>query len=265
MPLSDAELRDLRLAKALLENPGLAARLSDAVGTPIEKGLTLLPKRWNAVVMDAAGKAIERALEVAISTMGHGQSRAASNRWHKLLVGATGAAGGAGGLPALTLELPLSTTIILRSIADIARAEGDDLRTAEARVACVQVLGLGGTSPQDDAAETGYFAARAAMARAVSEAVRHIGEKGLTHQGGPAVLRLITAVASRFSVNVTEKAAAQAIPIVGAVGGAIINTLFIDHFQNMARGHFIVRRLERVHGRDAVRSAYDDLANRSHR
>lgn len=259
MPLSDSELQDLRLAKRLFENPGLAARLSDVVGAPIERGLDLLPKRWHAVVMETAGKAIQRALEVAISTMDHGEPRAASNRWHKLLVGATGAAGGAGGLPALSLELPLSTTIILRSIADIARAEGEDLRTADARVACVQVLALGGTSDRDDASETGYFAARAAMAKAVSEAVRHIAEKGLTQQGAPAVLRLVTAVASRFSINVTEKAAAQAVPVVGAVGGAIINTLFIDHFQNMAQGHFIVRRLERVHGCEMIESAYEDL------
>jgi hypothetical protein len=259
MPLSDSEMRDLRLARRLFENPGLAARLSDAVGTPIEKGLDLLPKRWNAVVMEAAGKAIQRALEVAISTMDHGEVQAASNRWHKLLVGATGAAGGAGGLPALSLELPLSTTIILRSIADIARAEGEDLRTADARVACVQVLALGGPSGRDDASETGYFAARAAMARAVSEAVRHIAEKGLSQQGAPAILRLVTAVASRFSINVTQKAAAQAVPVVGAVGGAIINTLFIDHFQNMAQGHFIVRRLERAHGRELVETVYGEL------
>ena len=43
----------------------------------------------------------------------------------------------------------------------------------------------------------------------------------------------------------------------GGAGGAAswarsaarsINTLFIDHFQDMAKGHFIVRRLERAHG-----------------
>lgn len=259
MPLSDAERRDLAVAKNLFEHPGLAARLSDVVGTPIERGLDLLPERWSAVVMEAAGKAIERALEVAISTMGQREVRPASNRWHKFLAGASGAAGGAGGLPALSFELPLSTTIILRSIADIARAEGEDLRSAEARVACVQVLALGGASRKDDAAETGYFAARAAMAKAVSEAVRHIAEKGLAQKGAPALVRLISAVASRFSINVTEKAAAQSVPVVGAVGGAIINTLFIDHFQNMARGHFIVRRLERVHGEEVIRSAWDQI------
>jgi hypothetical protein len=78
-------------------------------------------------------------------------------------------------------------------------------------------------------------------------------------KGAPAIVRLITAVASRFSVHVSEKVAAQAIPILGAVGGAVINTMFIDHFQRMARGHFIVRRLERIHGVEEVRRAYDEL------
>jgi hypothetical protein len=66
-------------------------------------------------------------------------------------------------------------------------------------------------------------------------------------------------VASRFSINVSEKAAAQAVPVVGAIGGAIINTLFIDHFQDMAKGHFVVRRLERSHGREAIERAYEGV------
>jgi hypothetical protein len=60
-------------------------------------------------------------------------------------------------------------------------------------------------------------------------------------------------------VIVSEKVAAQAIPLIGAAGGALINTIFIDHFQNMARGHFIIRRLERQHGQDLVRREYDRL------
>jgi len=46
---------------------------------------------------------------------------------------------------------------------------------------------------------------------------------------------------------------------VGAAGGALVNTLFIDHFQNMARGHFIVRRLEKEYGADVVERAYASL------
>jgi len=258
MSLTPAELDELRLARQLLEVPGLAAKVSDAVGTPIEKGLELLPKKWNTAVLDVTRKSIEKALDVAVWSLGT-LRQAPANSWHKIAAGTVGAAGGAFGLAALAVELPVSTTIMLRSIADIARGEGEDLQSPETRIECVQVLALGGKSAADDAAETGYFAARAAMASAVSEAVRHVAQKGASQSGAPAIVRLITAVASRFSVNVTEKAAAQAIPLIGALGGAVINTLFIGHFQDMARGHFIVRRLERHHGTAVVSRAYLEL------
>ncbi|MBA3492608.1 MAG: EcsC family protein, partial [Gammaproteobacteria bacterium] len=61
------------------------------------------------------------------------------------------------------------------------------------------------------------------------------------------------------SIVVSEKAAAQAVPLVGAFGGAVVNTLFIDHFQDMGRGHFIVRRLERLHGHEEVKRVYNEL------
>jgi hypothetical protein len=50
------------------------------------------------------------------------------------------------------------------------------------------------------------------------------------------------------------------VPIVGAAGGSIINVLFMNHFQEMARGHFIVKRLERKYGTERVRAAYNQLA-----
>ena len=48
----------------------------------------------------------------------------------------------------------------------------------------------------------------------------------------------------------------MAIPAVGAVGGALINTIFLDHFQNIAQGHFAVRRLERKYGADLIKAEY---------
>lgn len=259
MSISSLEIQDLRLAKGFLENPGLAMKISHVVGTPIEKGFRLLPEKWKPMVVDATRKSIEAALDVALRTIDSNSTREPSDWWHKVAVGTSGAAGGAFGLAALVIELPVSTTIMLRSIADIARSEGEDIRAPDSKVECIQVLALGGESQKDDAAETGYFAARAAMAKAVSDALRHIAEKGILEKGAPAIVSLIAAVASRFSISVSEKVAAQAIPILGAVGGAVINTLFIDHFQRMARGHFIVRRLERVHGIDEVRRAYHEL------
>jgi hypothetical protein len=44
--------------------------------------------------------------------------------------------------------------------------------------------------------------------------------------------------------------------LIGAFGGAVVNYAFIDHFQDVARGHFTVRRLERAYGEDEVRRQY---------
>ena len=259
MPISSFEFNELRTAKVLLENPGLAAKISNYVGSPIEMTLKRLPESVNAKINAVSKASIEKALDIAILTMNKGASSSPSNWWHKIAVGASGAAGGAFGLSALAIELPVSTTIMLRSIADIARCEGEDLSCPLARLQCLQVLALGGKSPGDDGAESGYFAMRATLANAVSEAATHLAKKGMTQKGAPALVRLITQVAARFSIVVSEKAAVQAVPLVGAIGGAAINTLFIDHFQDMGRGHFTVRRLERKYGQEDVRRIYETL------
>jgi hypothetical protein len=123
-------------------------------------------------------------------------------------------------------------------------------------MACIEVFALGGTDTRDDASEAGYFAVRAALSQTISKASEYLSKKGLTDSGAPALVRLIAQVSERFSIQVSEKAAAQAIPAIGAAGGAIVNTVFIDHFQDMARGHFTIRRLERKYGRQVVEASY---------
>jgi hypothetical protein len=259
MKISSEDLEDLREAKSRLENPGLVARITNMIGTPIEKGFALLPAQWSDVVNHATQKALQTALDVAVTTMDGRGAQSTSDIVHKALVAVTGASGGAFGLPALPIELPVSTTVMLRSIADIARSQGEQIKLPTTKLACLEVFALGGSSKGDDAADIGYFAVRAALARAVSEATQYILEKGLAQKSAPALIRFITQVASRFGVTVSEKVAAQALPIIGAAGGAVINVMFIDHFQDMARGHFTVRRLERTYGPDLVRIEYDKL------
>jgi len=259
MSLSKEDLDDLKYAKRLLENPSLAARISNLLGAPIEKGFKHLPTRWKAAVQSATEKSLKKALSFAVKTMDDKTRPASSDRTHKILVFATGAGGGSFGLPALAVELPVTTTIMLRSIADIARSEGEQIRLLETKLACLEVFALGGTSKSDEGTETGYFVVRAALARTISDATKYIAEKGLAREGAPALVKLISTLASRFGIIVSEKVAAQAIPLIGAAGGALINTIFIDHFQNMARGHFIIRRLERLYDKDLIRQEYDNL------
>lgn len=254
------DLQALAEAKALLEHPGLAARISGVIGTPIERGFAALPDRVARTITQISHKAIAKALDVAVGTLDAAKAgNPAANGWHKLTVGASGALGGAFGLAALAVELPFSTTVMLRSIADIARSQGADLTDPQVRLECLQVLALGGRSPDDDASEAGYFTSRAALAQAVNAAARHVSQQGLAGSSAPAMVKLITEVAARFSITVSEKAMAQAVPVVGALGGAAINTVFIGHFQDMGRGHFTVRRLERQYGEALVRSAYEML------
>ena len=98
------------------------------------------------------------------------------------------------------------------------------------------------------------------LAKSVAEAARFIAERGMLEEGGPIIVRFITLVASRFGIVVTQKVAAQAIPVVGALGGAAVNYAFVEHFQELTRGHFTVRRLERAYGKDVVQTEYERLA-----
>jgi len=97
------------------------------------------------------------------------------------------------------------------------------------------------------------------LAHSVTEAAEFLIQKGLTKEAAPALIKFITQISNRFGIQVTQKAAAQAIPAIGAAGGAIINTMFIDHFQDMARGHFIVRKLERNYNPEIIKEIYQSF------
>ncbi|MFO1412423.1 MAG: EcsC family protein [Burkholderiales bacterium] len=259
------QLTDLRTATQLLETTGLPIRIAGVVGAPIEKVLAKLPAGANEAIARAAQKAVGLSLDAALKTMRRQQDgltdpNGATNRWHKAAVAVTGAGGGAFGLAALAVELPISTTIMMRSIADIARSEGANLGDPETQLECIQVLTLGGLGSSDDAADLGYIATRQVLATSVSEATKFLAtsslKRAMNRQAAPQLVRFITQVAQRFSVQVSNKAAAQMVPILGAAGGALINAVFIDHFQKMARGHFVVRRLERLYGSEPVQEKY---------
>jgi hypothetical protein len=259
MAISDEDWVLLKEAKQILENPGFAAKITNLVGAPVEKAFALLPQKLTEVVSAATQKALQVALGVAIGSMHNHIGGRSYDSWHTLSVIATGAGGGALGLPALTVELPVSTTVMLRSIADIARSQGEDLTGINSRLACLEVFAFGGKSTRDDASETGYFAVRALLAASVTDAAKYAAERGLAKEGAPPLVRLIVQIADRFGVQVSEKVAAQGVPVVGALGGALINWAFIDYFQDIARAHFTVRRLERKYGPEEVRKTYDQL------
>ncbi len=249
----------LQRAVVTLSSPSLAIRLANVVGMPVERLISRLPAGMSAAVTRAASKAIERALNAALSTLDGGTGTEPANAFHKFACGASGAIGGFFGVPALVVELPVSTTLMLRSIADIARAEGEDINSVDTRLACLEVFALGGRSSADDSADAAYYAVRGALAAAVREAAEYVAGRGAASRGAPVLTRLIAQIASRFGTAVSEKAAAQAVPVIGAAGGAAVNILFLEHFQNMAAAHFTIRRLERRYGAAHVRDALERM------
>ncbi|QIO88496.1 peptidase [Stenotrophomonas rhizophila] len=264
---------DLQRAVALLESPTLTAKMANLIGSPLEFAVKKLPQSVSRRIHGAVEAALFKSAQAALWTMDNTPGKAASTRWHKLAAATSGAVGGAFGFTTLFIELPVSTTIMMRSVADVARSEGFDLRDMATRHACLEVFALGGNSGKDDASETGYYITRGFTA----EVMRHLSAElagravggtpvmiGLTpKEAGKWLAKIVEKVAARFGVVVTEKFAAQAVPIVGAVAGATLNTMFTDYYQDMARGHFIVRRLERTYGYDTVRAAYALLAGQA--
>jgi len=262
--------RDLQRAVDLLESPTLTAKMANLIGSPLEFAVKRLPDSVSRRIHGAVEAALFKSAQAALWTMDNTPGKAASTRWHKLAAATSGAVGGAFGFTTLFIELPVSTTIMMRSVADVARSEGFDLREMSTRHACLEVFALGGNSGKDDASETGYYITRGFTA----EVMRHLTAElagravggspvmiGLTpKEAGKWLAKLVEKVAARFGVVVTEKFAAQAVPIVGAVAGATLNTMFTDYYQDVARGHFIVRRLERTYGYETVRAAYSMLA-----
>jgi len=257
-PADHAALMD---AVRRLERTTLVMRLATTLGRKVSFATQLVPARAAEAVNNAAAAAMRVALKAALASLRGRPLRDDSARVHKAMVAASGAAGGALGLASLPIELPLSTGLMLRSIADIARAEGEDIRHPETALACLQVFALDGRGAEAaEFSESTYFALRGLMARSISEAARYVASRSLIDETAPALLRFTTQVASRFGIVVSQKFLAQATPVLGALGGAAVNLAFIEHFQSLAKGHFTVRRLERIYGAELVKAEYSRMA-----
>jgi hypothetical protein len=256
--LSDREMMELRWAHQHLEHPSLAARMSNILAEPIEEAISLLPKTWKKRLDKTLKANSYRTVRLAIFSMNLGGIPRPQNRLHKLFALSTGAAGGFFGPLTLLVELPVTTTLILRSIANIAHTQGEDLRSQDTRMACVQVFALGARTDEDESADTGYYALRTILGLHFE---RDIMEYAANAHGPhiPAFIELTRAVAARFGVMISDTMAVRMVPIAGAITGATLNFIFMKHFQDVATGHFVVRRLEREYGSDYIKKEYQKL------
>jgi len=262
--LSPTDFADLRSAAAKLETQNFAMAIASKAGIPVEALVHMLPKNAQVPIGAAVDKALQQCLRIAL---GFGESKSSLTRHkgpHTAAVALTGAVGGFFGLPGVIVELPVTTTLMLHSIIEIARQQGEDLSDAGNALACLEVLALGPQGTRGDALESAYYATRAALARVTREASVYIAREGLSKEAAPALVAFLGKIGSRFGVEVSEKAVAELIPVAGAVGGMAVNVLFIHYFQRLAEGHFTVRRLERKYGSGLVQQEYELVRSRRH-
>ena len=257
-PISAKHREVLARAVRRLENTSLAKQLADLAGRPVGKALTRVPEPLKSRLDKAAEKAILRCLDVAVKSL-KPTKKPPMTRVAAMLAGFSGGVGGLLGVAGLPLELPVTTILILRAIANIARHQGEDLSKLEARLACIEVFALGAASTKNQTAALGYFASRALFARLSSDAMNFFVEREVAGASAPVINRFVSEVAARFGIVVSERVAASAIPVIGALGGAAVNVVFMNYFQELARGHFAVRRLERLYGSDIVEREYERL------
>lgn len=227
-------------------------------------------------------RALQRGLQWAASGMSKEPKRART-RLHKVVATVSGGVGGMFGLPGAAIEMPLTTVVMLRSIAEVARENGFDPTLHYTRLECLQVFAIGGRSKDDDATDSAYFMMRGAHATAVQEASAYMAEKvmeemmtqaagrvaqrvaqeaakdAVTDPAAPALVKIIEEVAKRFGKRVTEATVAKLVPVIGGVGGASMNLLFTSYYQSAARGHFTVLRLQRLYGEEEVEAVYREL------
>jgi hypothetical protein len=259
LELSPSHGKALARAHAQLENRSFALRLAETAGQPIDRVIGMMPKAATKALNLAVEVAILNCLKLAINSIEQNARRAPANNLASLLAGLSGGVSGFFGFAALPFELPVTTTLMLRAIADTARYNGEDLGRLEARLACLEVFALG-AGKSAKRLDLGYYASRAMLSRLADEASALLVERGVASVSTPLVRRLLAEITSRFGVVVSERAAASALPVIGAVGGAAVNVTFMNHFQRIAQGHFTIRRLERHYGVNAVRRHYQDLS-----
>ena len=246
------ELDELKSVAALyIESGGLIIKLASWVGAKADDLIHKVPANWQHLIEEATDLALKESYRLAFATQPDQENQSLLNKalswaqgetWHRFATSVAGAAGGLGGISTTLIDLPVTTTLILRSIQQIATGYGEDLNDEAVRAQCLAVFGFGGPLTEDDDAETGLFASRLALS-------------------GKATAELMKTILPRFGVVVSEKILLQSTPIIGAVTGAAINSAFSSYYQTMAHVHFRLRRLEKEHDTDQIRACFERIVS----
>lgn len=277
---SNTELSFIVEAAHFLEHPNLLMRLAKLVGQPVDILQCSLPEQARLQLGKIIDHSLKAAMQVAVHTLAN--SSAAKPAWeaglrqssrdlwlHTAATAGSGAIGGWLGLASLPLELPVSTTIIFRSISSAALQWGYDARDPTTQMECLFIFTLGSDKASKDLQthemEESYLTTRIAFAQLIQDAARYISLHSnkqliaaIKKDSAPILVRLLSNIASSFQISVSRKIMTTAVPLIGAVTGAVINAAFCDYFTAAARYHFGLKFLERCYGKDLILDRYQE-------
>lgn len=223
------------LAARQLRADGPLMRIIQKFGGKIEGGMAHLPKGVRSQIERVTTDALTRAVTVA----GHGRHAPDFGpRGAPALAALTGAVGGAGGIVTALAELPITITVILHAILRAAEAEGFDTTLPEVRAEALRVLLAGGPLDADDGINTSFIGARMTLT-------------------GPALHSLLARIVPGFATILSQKLAAQTVPVLGAITGAGLNAAFLTHYRELAHIRFGLLRLTVLHGAEPVRAQFE--------
>ncbi len=255
MTITGKERKDLKKARKLLEKESSAIRLVNLFGDAAEDIARHFPEKWKKQMEQTCIVTLEKSWEFSVTTMSGPDIPPESETRHRTYAMVSGAIGGAG-IISLFAEIPVTGLIMIRSVADIAKSEGEDFRDFETKIACLQSFALSGDIKDIHTGESGYYASRDLLEKPLDESARYIAKKGLAGIGAPFSAQLAAKLAAKYQAIISAKAAANLIPLAGAIAGLSVNIIFINYFMEKAQGHFIIRRLEKKYGKDEVRQLY---------
>ncbi|RLJ61612.1 EcsC family protein [Lacinutrix venerupis] len=252
--ISHEDLEALKNAKSTMNNISWAMRNANKIGSTVETGATFIPEKVFNKLQKIMHSVLLGIIKVNLKTIKKNKTFSKpSNKTYRAIVTGSGALSGflgsttGVGTAIFASELTLTTKFLMRTIMDIARSEGEDIYSIEGQMACLEVFALGGESKEDDGLETSYYTTRVAL----SSAIQNVTAQGINS--------FVSKIVTRWSIQVTEKFVAQAVPVLGAVGGGSINYIFINHFQNMATAHFTIKRLERKYGKELIEKVFKTI------
>ncbi|OWU86448.1 protein EcsC [Oceanicola sp. 22II-s10i] len=210
------------LAKRYRRAGGVGMQVLNLIGGSAENLIDKLPKEVRGRLDGATEAALAVAIRAAQGSRGVVNDQP---EWLNIAVTtAMGAAGGFGGLPSALAELPVTTTVLLRTIQGVAAEHGFDPAEENVQFDSIRVFASAGPLGSGEGADLAFLTTRVALR-------------------GATVNSLITKVAPRLATVLGQKLAAQTVPVLGAVAGAATNYAYTSYYYEMAHVHFGLRRL----------------------